>query len=58
MSATGNETMTAEISTSPQSEGRNDNGNKKRGMVLPFLALSLTFDEIKYSVDMPQVCKF
>ncbi|XP_026389750.1 pleiotropic drug resistance protein 1-like isoform X2 [Papaver somniferum] len=28
-------------------------GNKKRGMVLPFQPLSITFDEIKYSVDMP-----
>jgi len=27
----------------------------KRGMVLPFQPLSLTFDEIRYSVDMPQV---
>ena len=29
--------------------------NGKRGMVLPFQPLSLTFDEIRYSVDMPQV---
>ncbi|KAI3868273.1 hypothetical protein MKX03_000184 [Papaver bracteatum] len=28
-------------------------GSKKRGMVLPFQPLSITFDEIKYSVDMP-----
>lgn len=27
----------------------------KRGMVLPFVPLSLTFDEIRYAVDMPQV---
>lgn len=29
--------------------------NKKRGMVLPFDQHSITFDEIVYSVDMPQV---
>jgi len=28
---------------------------KKRGMVLPFTPLAITFDNIKYSVDMPQV---
>ncbi|GKV35635.1 hypothetical protein SLEP1_g43880 [Rubroshorea leprosula] len=30
---------------------------KKRGMVLPFEPHSITFDEITYSVDMPQVKK-
>lgn len=29
--------------------------NSHKGMVLPFQPLSLTFDEIRYSVDMPQV---
>lgn len=29
------------------------NPTGKRGMVLPFQPLSITFDEIKYSVDMP-----
>lgn len=29
--------------------------NRERGMVLPFEPLSITFDEIKYAVDMPQV---
>ncbi|RXH72495.1 hypothetical protein DVH24_012179 [Malus domestica] len=33
------------------------NGNKKRGMVLPFEPLWITFDEIKYAVDMPQEMK-
>ncbi|TKY74693.1 Pleiotropic drug resistance protein 1 [Spatholobus suberectus] len=28
--------------------------NRKRGMVLPFTPLSITFDEIRYAVDMPQ----
>jgi hypothetical protein len=27
----------------------------KKGMILPFVPLSLTFDNITYSVDMPQV---
>lgn len=27
----------------------------KKGMVLPFTPLSITFDNIRYSVDMPQV---
>ncbi|VAI31677.1 unnamed protein product [Triticum turgidum subsp. durum] len=29
----------------------------KKGMVLPFVPLSITFDDIKYSVDMPQEIK-
>lgn len=33
---------------------RADTKNKK-GMVLPFTPLSITFNNIKYSVDMPQV---
>ncbi|KAK2446080.1 pleiotropic drug resistance protein [Trifolium repens] len=31
--------------------------SKKRGMVLPFTPLSITFDEIGYEVDMPQEMK-
>ncbi|PRQ25661.1 putative monosaccharide-transporting ATPase [Rosa chinensis] len=31
--------------------------NTKRGMVLPFEPYSITFDEISYSVDMPQEMK-
>lgn len=27
----------------------------KKGMILPFLPLSIAFDNIRYSVDMPQV---
>ncbi|KAI3868276.1 hypothetical protein MKX03_000187, partial [Papaver bracteatum] len=34
-----------------------ENGNKKRGMVLPFQPLSITFDKITYSVDMPAEMK-
>lgn len=29
--------------------------NQKRGMILPFEPHSITFDEIRYAVDMPQV---
>lgn len=31
------------------------NANKKKGMVLPFEPHSITFDNVIYSVDMPQV---
>ncbi|PWZ33465.1 ABC transporter G family member 36 [Zea mays] len=34
-----------------------DSALTKRGMILPFVPLSLTFDNIKYSVDMPQEMK-
>ncbi|KAI3454015.1 hypothetical protein Pfo_010678 [Paulownia fortunei] len=33
------------------------NENRKRGMILPFEPHSLTFDDIRYSVDMPQEMK-
>ncbi|KAL3819063.1 hypothetical protein ACJIZ3_004968 [Penstemon smallii] len=33
------------------------NPNRKRGMILPFEPLSITFDNIHYSVDMPQEMK-
>lgn len=29
--------------------------NRRRGMILPFVPLSITFDDIRYAVDMPQV---
>ena len=29
--------------------------NNKRGMVLPFQPHSITFDDVRYSVDMPEV---
>ncbi|KAJ0971263.1 hypothetical protein J5N97_019222 [Dioscorea zingiberensis] len=35
----------------------NQNNQNKKGMVLPFAPLSLTFDEVKYAVDMPQAMK-
>ncbi|XP_020424974.1 pleiotropic drug resistance protein 1 [Prunus persica] len=33
------------------------NRTKQRGVVLPFESLSVTFDEIRYAVDMPQEMK-
>ncbi|OVA06530.1 ABC transporter-like [Macleaya cordata] len=45
-------------SSSTRMEAINEaNQNRKRGMVLPFQPLSITFDEITYSVDMPQEMK-
>jgi len=29
-----------------------------KGMVLPFVPLSITFEDIRYSVDMPEVFTF
>ncbi|XP_021906480.1 pleiotropic drug resistance protein 1-like isoform X2 [Carica papaya] len=37
--------------------GSQSQGNMKKGMVLPFVPHSITFDEITYSVDMPQEMK-
>ncbi|CDO98092.1 unnamed protein product [Coffea canephora] len=33
------------------------NENQRRGMILPFEPHSITFDDIRYSVDMPQAMK-
>ncbi|KAI3789680.1 hypothetical protein L2E82_02482 [Cichorium intybus] len=41
-----------ELSSMTTNDG---NQNKKRGMVLPFEPHCITFDNIKYSVNMPQV---
>ncbi|GMH11879.1 hypothetical protein Nepgr_013720 [Nepenthes gracilis] len=40
-----------------QGEIRQISQSEKRGMVLPFEPLSITFDEIRYSVDMPAEMK-
>ncbi|KAL0010567.1 hypothetical protein SO802_005675 [Lithocarpus litseifolius] len=50
------------ISAEPQSNGGTDasvevNQSRKRGMILPFDPHTITFDEVKYSVDMPQEMK-
>ncbi|XP_027333289.1 pleiotropic drug resistance protein 1-like isoform X2 [Abrus precatorius] len=49
--------MVEEASISPRVSDDKANRCGKRGMVLPFQPLSLTFDEIRYSVDMPQEMK-
>jgi len=46
------QTLSARVSSIGASEH-----NTKRGMVLPFTPLSITFDEIRYAVEMPQVQK-
>ena len=35
--------------------GVEKNHTRKKGMVLPFEPHSITFDEVTYSVDMPEV---
>ncbi|KAL6547612.1 hypothetical protein OROHE_009317 [Orobanche hederae] len=56
VSAQGNETRQGSISSGPSSM-RGDAieavENKKRGMILPFEPHSLTYDDTRYSVDMP-----
>ncbi|CAN4094855.1 unnamed protein product [Withania somnifera] len=45
--------------TSIEKEVSNSEGqNKKKGMVLPFELHSIIFDEVTYSVDMPQEMKY
>ncbi|XP_077211686.1 pleiotropic drug resistance protein 1-like [Tasmannia lanceolata] len=48
--SSGDETRRVEVTS-------DSNRNKKKGMVLPFEPLSITFDNIRYSVDMPQEMK-
>ncbi|XP_010925283.1 ABC transporter G family member 39 isoform X2 [Elaeis guineensis] len=49
---TASQERNSDITRAPQ------NGeSRKKGMVLPFTPLSLTFDDIRYSVDMPQEMK-
>ncbi|KAK1273115.1 putative pleiotropic drug resistance protein 7 [Acorus gramineus] len=42
-------------SISAQAEDITNANQSRRGMVLPFTPYSITFDNIRYSVDMPQV---
>ncbi|CAH9108624.1 unnamed protein product [Cuscuta epithymum] len=44
---------TSTISNASQSSGVEKNASKNKGMVLPFQPLSLAFNHIYYSVDMP-----
>ena len=43
------------LSGRKETVGVETNHSRKRGMVLPFEPHSITFDEVSYSVDMPQV---
>lgn len=46
----------AELSeTSPKK--KTSDANRKKGMVLPFEPLSMTFEDLRYAVDMPQEMK-
>lgn len=59
-SESGNEVRTSISSRSLSSRvgsTRVADQNRKRGMVLPFEPLSITFDDIRYAVDMPQEMK-
>ncbi|GJY80400.1 pleiotropic drug resistance protein 1-like protein [Tanacetum coccineum] len=51
-----NESDAAVELSSMNKEGEG-NQNKKKGMILPFEPHSITFDDVKYSVDMPQEMK-
>nr|XP_043627458.1 pleiotropic drug resistance protein 1-like isoform X7 [Erigeron canadensis] len=52
------ESMANEVRMSSRVGNINEAGDiKKRGMVLPFVPLSIAFDDIRYAVDMPQEMK-
>ncbi|KAK1434083.1 hypothetical protein QVD17_11001 [Tagetes erecta] len=46
-----------ELSSMQNESGNEGSQNNKKGMVLPFEPHSITFDDVKYSVDMPQEMK-
>ena len=50
--------VSSESSLAARSRRNEFNQKKKQGMVLPFEPLSITFDDISYAVDMPQVSNF
>ncbi|KAK8509076.1 hypothetical protein V6N12_018165 [Hibiscus sabdariffa] len=57
-SVNGGRTNASARSLSAKVESFNEaNHKRKRGMVLPFEPLSMSFDEIKYAVGMPQEMK-
>lgn len=45
----------SETSDAEDVEAVADNVNEKRGMILPFQPLSISFDDVSYFVDMPAV---
>ncbi|KAM0033422.1 putative ABC-type xenobiotic transporter [Helianthus debilis subsp. tardiflorus] len=56
VSAEDDSDATVELS-SKKSESRNEGSQNKKGMILPFEPHSITFNDVKYSVDMPQEMK-
>ncbi|XP_016551122.2 pleiotropic drug resistance protein 1 [Capsicum annuum] len=48
----------AKTSSIEEEVSNREGQNKKKGMVLPFEPHSITFDEVIYSVDMPQEMKY
>ncbi|KAL5539495.1 hypothetical protein UlMin_043227, partial [Ulmus minor] len=57
LSSTGRNSVGVERGNEIQRSSTKGNFNRKHGMVLPFKPLSITFDEIRYAVDMPQEMK-
>ncbi|KAE8056422.1 hypothetical protein FH972_013197 [Carpinus fangiana] len=53
----GNESRRSVSSRTLSTRVGSINDVKRRGMVLPFEPLSITFDEIRYAIDMPQEMK-
>ncbi|XP_059461768.1 pleiotropic drug resistance protein 1-like [Corylus avellana] len=53
----GNESRRSVSSRTLSARVGSINDAKRRGMVLPFEPLSITFDEIRYAIDMPQEMK-
>lgn len=49
------DTTELSLTRNESQENMSANRTRKRGMVLPFEPLSITFNEIRYAVDMPQV---
>lgn len=49
------ETNESDITEDSSADGGSK--SKKKGMILPFEPHCITFDDIKYSVDMPRVSK-
>ncbi|XP_059287192.1 pleiotropic drug resistance protein 1-like [Lycium ferocissimum] len=48
----------AKTTTTEKEVSNSEGQNKKKGMVLPFEPHSITFDEVTYSVNMPQEMKY
>jgi hypothetical protein len=54
--AAGNTRWSTRINTESDSGTAKDgSATAQRGMILPFVPLSLTFNDVRYSVDMPPV---